>query len=198
MEDSNKNHFTDLKNKIDSSDSTLPTQLDQPFNYCPRCKSEQLSLNNKKMLKCHNCDFEYYFNPAAAVAAIITDKNANLLVTVRAFEPCRGMFDLPGGFVDPGESCEEAIRREIKEELGLEVISLRYFFSSPNVYEYKQVKYTTVDIAYLCEVENAALAKASDDVKSVLFLNPKELDINKFGFPSIRAFVSQYLKEMEH
>jgi NAD+ diphosphatase len=171
---------------------------ERPFKYCPQCKSEQISIYNKKRMYCQECGFEYYLNAAAAVAAIITDKDGNLLITVRAFEPCRGMFDLPGGFVDPGESCEEAIRREIKEELGLEIISLRYFLSSPKVYEYKQIKYTTVDIAYLCVVENAALAKAYDDVKSVVFLNLRELDINKFGFPSIRAIVSQYLKEMDH
>jgi ADP-ribose pyrophosphatase YjhB (NUDIX family) len=193
-----KKHFTDSKDKRVGSDSTFPNPPDRHFNYCPRCKSEQLSIYNKKILKCLDCDFEYYFNPAAAVAAIITDKEGNLLITIRAFEPCRGSFDLPGGFVDPGESCEEAIRREIKEELNLEVISLNYFCSMPNVYEYKQIKYTTVDIAYLCEVENAALAKASDDVKSILFLNPKELDINKFGLQSIRTIVSQYLSKFSH
>jgi ADP-ribose pyrophosphatase YjhB (NUDIX family) len=168
---------------------------EQPFKYCPQCKSEHINIHDKKLLLCRDCGFKFYLNTATAVVAIIKDKDDNLLVTVRAFEPRSGTYDLPGGFVDPGESAEDALRREIKEELGVTVSSSTYFCSSPNIYEYEKIKYNTVDIAYLCNVEDVTLAKAADDVGSILFINLKDIDLNKFGFQSIRNIVSKYLKE---
>jgi ADP-ribose pyrophosphatase YjhB (NUDIX family) len=166
---------------------------EQPFTYCPRCKSANIAIQEKKLVYCSDCGFKFYLNAAAAVAAIIKDKNSNILVTVRAFDPCKGTFDLPGGFVDPGESAEHAIKREVEEELSLNISSLTYFCSEPNVYEYCKIKYNTVDIAYLCEVQNLNVAKASDDVSSYIFINPRDIDINKFGFRSIRNIISRYL-----
>ena len=56
----------------------------------------------------------------------------------RAKEPAKGTLDLPGGFVDMYETVEDGMRREIKEETGLDVTEIQYLFSSPNVY----VQYT--------------------------------------------------------
>ena len=67
---------------------------------------------------------------------MITDDQGRLLVVVRAEEPEKGTWDLPGGFADPGESIEESVRREVREELGLEIASMRYLCSYPNTYEY--------------------------------------------------------------
>lgn len=165
----------------------------QSFRYCPRCSSARLRTQGTKLLRCADCGFEYYLNPAAAVAALITDTDGNLLVTVRAKEPAKGTWDLPGGFVDPGESSEEALRREVKEELNLDIISMTYLYSVPSVYEYKQVTYYTLDLAYLCRVEDATKARALDDVDSVLFKSAGEIDPEKFGLQSIRKIVSRYI-----
>ncbi|UCD58228.1 MAG: NUDIX domain-containing protein [Candidatus Hydrogenedentota bacterium] len=150
-------------------------------------------MHDTKTLKCADCGFEYYFNPAAAVAALITDDVGRLLVTVRAQEPAKGTWDLPGGFADAGESAEEALRREVKEELGIEIASTKYLHSVPNVYEYKKVSYTTVDLVFLCTVEDGSEAKALDGVESLFFKAPADIDPSRFGLSSMREIVSRYV-----
>ncbi|UCG46263.1 MAG: NUDIX domain-containing protein [Phycisphaerales bacterium] len=168
----------------------------ESFRYCPKCSSARVRMHGAKVLKCADCGFEYYFNPAAAVAALITDDEGRLLITVRGEEPAKGAWDLPGGFVDPGESAEEALRREVREEMGIEIASMKYVDSAANVYEYKQVSYTTVDIVFLCDVRDVSEAKALDGLESLLFKASADIDPTRFGLSSIRKIVSRYLAEL--
>ncbi len=142
---------------------------------------------------CRACGFELYLNAATAAAALIADNQGRLLVIVRAREPQKGKWDLPGGFTDPGESAEESLCREVREELGLEIASMRYLCSSPNTYEYMGICYATVDLGFVCQVDNLSAFRAcQSEVQQVLFVPPEELDVDRFGFESIRRIVAQY------
>jgi ADP-ribose pyrophosphatase YjhB (NUDIX family) len=167
------------------------------FRYCPRCGSDKLRTATVKSFECPDCGFGFFLNTAAAVGALITDEEGRLLVTVRKAEPAKGMWDLPGGFVDPGESVEESVRREIQEELGLDIISLSYFCSFPNIYEFGGVSYFTADVVYRCEVADVSKSEARDDVEAVLFIAPAELVLEKFGLESVRKVVCLYLGTLE-
>ena len=163
------------------------------FLYCPLCSAKALKAQGKNAFYCPDCGLVFYLNVAAAVVALITDPEGRLVVTVRGQKPKQGMLDLPGGFVDPGESAEEALRREVLEELGVQVQSLRYFGSAPNKYLYKGVHYATEDLAFVCTVEDLSAIRPADDVKEVRFLTPKEVELDKFAFQSVRGFISGYL-----
>ena len=167
------------------------------FRYCPRCGRDKLRAATVKSFECPDCGFGFFLNTAAAVGALITDEEGRLLVTVRKGEPAKGTWDLPGGFADPGESVEETVRREIKEELGLDIISLSYFCSFPNIYEFGGVSYFTADVVYRCEVADASKAEARDDVEAVLFIPRDELDPEKFGLESVRKVVCLYLGTLD-
>jgi NAD+ diphosphatase len=169
--------------------------ISEPFRYCPACAAAALRAGSAKSVVCAACGFEYFFNPAGAVAGLIVNDRGELLVTRRAADPGRGLSDLPGGFVDPGESAEEALVREIKEELNLEVTSLRYMASAPNTYRYKTVTYATVDLAFLCRVADLSVLAAGDDVRSAHFVAGDALDPAQFAFDSIRAFVDQFIRD---
>ena len=71
----------------------------------------------------------------------------------RANDPGRGKLDLPGGFVDPKESAEAAIKREIKEELKIDIAEPRYLGSYPNIYEYGGVTYHTCDLFFYAKID---------------------------------------------
>lgn len=163
------------------------------LHYCPRCAAQAFAHRNVKKLQCKNCGFELFLNAGAAVCALITDDLDRLLVTVRAQEPAQGGLDLPGGFVDPGESGEAAVVREVKEELKLDVQAVTYFCSEANPsYLYGGIDYHTLDLAYCCEVQAPARARAADDVQEVRFLPPKKIKAQAFAFPSVQKIVQRF------
>ena len=72
---------------------------------------------------CTECGTVNYQNPIPSVAAVITDDEGRLLLTKRSVEPEKGMWCLPGGFIEMGESPVETVVREVFEETGLKVIT---------------------------------------------------------------------------
>jgi NAD+ diphosphatase len=175
--------------EIDSGVATV-------FKYCPKCGAAALKVVGQKLLRCAACGFELYLNVAAAVASVIVDQQGRMVVLVRGKEPGKGKWDLPGGFVDPGETAEDAVQREVREEIGLEVTALRYLGSWPNVYEYMGVRYRTLDLGFSCEVKDIALVRPREaEVAEVLFLDPNEIDLGRFAFRSVGAIAGRYLEE---
>ncbi len=167
------------------------------FKYCPNCSSQNLTYVNNFKLYCSDCDFVLYHNIAAAVAVIFTYED-KILFTERNVDPDKGKLDLPGGFIDPNETAEEAACREISEELGLTITSsdLTYITTSPNNYLYKNVPYRTMDIFYECQLKSDVISiNAADEIKSLIWIKRSEIDLNKIGFVSIRKVIGErYVK----
>lgn len=160
------------------------------FTYCPKCSAAALKSSSSKSIVCTECEFEYFFNSAAAAAGMIFNGKNELLLTVRGHEPCKGKLDLPGGFVDPGETAEHALAREIKEELNLEVNSMDYFATATNEYLYKNVTYPTLDIAFICHVSDFSTLSLQDEIHDVRMIVPGEIDSEQIAFDSTRIFIS--------
>lgn len=158
------------------------------FTHCPRCGGS-FEVNDWKSKRCASCGFVYYFNPAAATVGLVTDGRGGLLVTERAFEPARGTLDLPGGFVDMGESVEQGVIREVHEETSLMVAETRYLFSLPNRYEYSGFVVHTVDMFFHCRVDDLSPLAAHDDAAALRFVPLDRLNPDDFGLDSIRRGV---------
>jgi ADP-ribose pyrophosphatase YjhB (NUDIX family) len=165
------------------------------FRHCPECGCVAMRPEGDKALLCVACGFILFFNPAAAVAGIVLDEAGRLLVTVRAGEPHKGMLDLPGGFVDPGERVEDALVREIREELSLEVSVTDYLGSSVNECTYGGVVYPTTDLAVRCAMEPGAEPVAADDVADWLWMTPEQIEPALFCSDSMREFVRRFFTE---
>lgn len=166
----------------------------EKFKYCPVCGSKHFVEQDEKSKKCENCGFEYYLNPSAATAAFILNDKNELLVLTRKKEPAKGTLDLPGGFSDIGETGEECIKREVKEETNLEVTEAKYMFSYPNVYLYSGLSIPTMDLFFLCKVKDFNNVDAEDDAASYQWIALKDIHTEQFGMRSIRQALGEFLR----
>ena len=159
------------------------------FHRCPMCGSAKFNAYDTKSKRCNDCGLVYYMNPSAATAAFIINSRGELLVVRRAKEPAKGTLDLPGGFVDIGETAEEGIVREIREETGLEVTECKYLFSRPNIYPYAGIDVHTLDMLFECKVNNEAEARAEDDAAELMWIPIEKINPEEFGLASIRKAI---------
>ena len=87
---------------------------------CPRC-SRPADVDHPRSIACPSCGYRAYYNPKPVACAIPQTLDGKLILMRRGFEPRRGHWSMPGGFVDLGESVEDAAVREAKEELDIEI-----------------------------------------------------------------------------
>ena len=175
---------------MQSFSATHPSNI---FNYCPKCGKKSFSFNGVKVLKCAACGLNYYINAAPAVAVVLEYPDGKIVLTRRKHEPKQGMFDLPGGFVEINESIEDAVVREIAEELNVKVTRMNYIGSFPNEYVYKGVSYFTCDMAFVCPVAEETKLTPSDDVSEALMIKPNDIDYQQISFPSIINILRLYI-----
>jgi NADH pyrophosphatase NudC (nudix superfamily) len=165
------------------------------IKYCPGCGSSAFTYNdNNNSFLCEECSFNFFINNSAAVACIITDKEGKIMLARRAIEPNKGMLDLPGGFVDPMESAEDAVIREIKEELGVAVTGMQYLTSFPNEYVFSGLTVFTLDMAFLCQIDDLDKIKPQDDISSVIFTHPKNINFEELFSVSMKSIIKYYIE----
>lgn len=117
------------------------------YRFCPLC-GERLKPTDPPA--CPKGHFVHYDNPPTTVQAWI-ERDGAYLILRRNEEPFAGEWDLPGGFVEMGESPRDAVVREVAEETGLHVTPTEVFGAFTSAYG--DTGRYTVDIAYLCRIE---------------------------------------------
>ncbi len=100
---------------------------DQRHQYCGRCGTLTRGADEERVKICPRCGLKHYprISPAVIVA-VIRDRR---ILLARATRFKNGMYSVLAGFVEPGETLEECLRREVREEVGIEIRDIRYFGS---------------------------------------------------------------------
>ncbi|GAB4330397.1 MAG: NUDIX hydrolase [Phototrophicales bacterium] len=125
-------------------------------NYCPACgtQNEYISHDGRLRPKCPACGYITYVDPKCAAIAFIVE-NDRLLLVQRAYDPGKGKWGLPGGFIEAGEDPKETARREALEETGLNI-------EITNLLDVFFVENGVITIAYAAKRLNGDLTAADD------------------------------------
>ncbi len=102
---------------------------DRDHQHCGRCGTHTVQVPGERARRCPECGLISYPRLTPAIIVLIERDDEILLARGRQFAP--GRFGIVAGFVEPGESLEEAVQREIHEEVGLDVAGITYFGSQP-------------------------------------------------------------------
>ena len=156
------------------------------FEYCPSCGSNGITFDSFKKFYCKKCNFIYFHNVAVAAGAVL-EYDCRIVLVRRRREPGSGKLDLPGGFIDPNESAEGALKREVKEELSIELGTIRYLMSCPNFYEYKGVPYCTCDLFFYSRLDAAPESFDENEIRELVLLKPSDLQYGQIAFESVKA-----------
>jgi 8-oxo-dGTP diphosphatase len=103
--------------------SPLNPALDD-VRFCPRC-GRDARVDYPRRLTCPRCGYDAFFNPAPVASVVLEAPGGGVVLARRGTEPGKGHWSIPGGYVDLGESVEDAAHREIREELGIDIELLR-------------------------------------------------------------------------
>ncbi len=178
---------------------TSPSKrIESVYQFCPRCGAESSSVGMIPF-RCSACQFTQFFGPVAAVGALIVDSQSRLLLVRRARAPGKGLWGLPGGFVDCDETIEEALAREVVEETQLVMTRCQLLKTGPNQYDYHGVITQVIDLFYLCEVaDQTAISLAQDELDHFVWVDPGPEHLEAMAFESNRKAIEFWKKTRKH
>lgn len=160
------------------------------YRFCPRCGGQlerrRLKASEPERLVCQKCSFIFYLDPKL-VAGTLFSLDGGVVLLRRGIEPALGKWSFPGGYVDRGESVQEAAIRETKEEahLDVQVKSLLGIYSYP--------RSPNVIVVYTAEVIGGEL-KPGDEAVEVKAFKVSDLPWRELAFTSTADALRDYVR----
>ena len=140
---------------------------DRTHQFCGQCGTPTTDKTNERAKECRQCGLIHY--PHMSPAIIVAVKRGEQILLARASRFPEGLYSVLAGFVEPGESLEECLQREVREETGIEVDNIRYFGSQawpfPN----------SLMIAFTADYAGGEIAIDGDEIVEAGWFSPKSL-----------------------
>ena len=153
------------------------------WRFCPRCGGEL--QGDTARLECSACGFVVYASSKPTASALVLDDDGRILLARRAIEPYRGYWDLPGGFLEEGEHPVDGVRREIREETGLDIEPLEFLGVWTDRYGGDSTAEATLNFYYTAKLGEGELRPA-DDISDARWFAPDELPpVDEIAFDNV-------------
>ena len=151
-------------------------QWNQNHQYCGKCGSSTENKADERAKICHQCGSIYYPRLSPAIIVAVLKDNQILLAHSQRF-PVK-FYSVLAGFVEPGETLEECVKREVREEVGIAVKNIRYFGSQPWPFpDSLMIAFTAEYAAGKIQIDNSEIVDAGWFSPDVLPSIPPKISI---------------------
>ncbi len=162
------------------------------MKYCSQCGSDKISLkipegDARERVVCEACGTIHYQNPRLVVGTIPVFEG-KILLCQRGIEPRKGLWNLPVGFMENGETMPEGAKRETWEETGAEVEILRLHTT------YHVLHINQVLVFYLAKMHTAHF-EAGIESQDVRLFGLDEIPWGEIAFPAHKYILERYIAE---
>jgi NAD+ diphosphatase len=154
---------------------------DRTHQFCGACATPTELHGTRRVRTCPRCKIEFY--PRVAPAMIVAVERGPEILLARSPHFPPGIYSVLAGFVDPGESAEEAVEREVLEEVGVRVRDVRYFGSQPWPFPHSLM------LGFRAEYLSGEIVRDESEIEDARFFHVNELPKT---FPG-RVSISQWL-----
>jgi 8-oxo-dGTP diphosphatase len=162
------------------------------WKLCPRCGAEL--AGDASRLRCDACGFIVYASSKPTAGALCVE-NGRILLARRAHPPFEGFWDIPGGFLEEGEDPLDGLRRELKEETGLDVEPERFLGIWMDRYGGDSTAEATLNLYWTARVVGGQPAPA-DDVAELRWFDRDELPGREgLAFENVPLVLAAWLDE---
>jgi NAD+ diphosphatase len=142
-------------------------EWDRNHRFCSRCGARTERRATEHARACPACRYTTYPPVSPAIMALVTHRGKLLLARKPAFPP--GRYSALAGFVEPGETLEDTVARETREEVGVEVKNIRYFGSQPWPFPHSLM------IAFTAEYAGGAVRPDGVEIEEARWFEPGDL-----------------------
>lgn len=152
------------------------SEWESSHRYCGRCGAPTRDKAGERAKECTACGYVAYPRVSPAMMTLVTRGRELLLARAHRFPP--GMYSALAGFVEPGETIEDCIAREVREEVGVEVDNLKYFASQSWAFPHSlMIAFTAEYAGGEIRCEDAEIAEARWFAADALPARPPSLSI---------------------
>jgi NAD+ diphosphatase len=161
---------------------------DRTHQFCGRCGTRTEAHSQERVRVCPSCKLSAYPRVAPAVMALVKRENQILLARSPHFPP--GMYSALAGFVEPGESLEQCVAREVFEEVGVRISNTRYFASQSWPFPHSLM------IAFVCEWVSGEIKRQETEIEEAKWFEVLQLPKLPSKISIARKLIDAVVEEM--
>lgn len=169
-------------------------EWDRTHQFCGNCGSRVIALKHERAKKCPECELTTYprLSPAIIVSVERPTASGTELLLARNRRHPDGFFSVLAGFVEPGESLEECVRREVCEEVGIDVTNIRYFGSQPWPFPHSLM------IAFTAEYAGGEIRLEEEELVEAGWFSADSLPLVPPRVSIARQMIDAFIKRNRH
>ena len=162
-------------------------EWERNHRFCGRCGSRTERQPAELSRTCPVCGLQQF--PRISPAVIVRVERGDQILLARSPHFAPGVYSTLAGFVEPGESLEETVRREIKEEVGIAVTNLRYFGSQPWPFPH------SLTIGFVADYESGEITPQEGEIEDARWFTVDDLPGLPSKYSIARALIEEFIDQ---